>query len=29
MISKEEAEAAMQHRKTRGHGWGMMGDGDN
>lgn len=22
-ISKEEAEAAMQHRKKRGHGWGM------
>ena len=32
-ISKEEAEAAVQHRKKRGHGWGMMGhgmgDGDN
>jgi Ca2+-binding EF-hand superfamily protein len=27
MISKEEAEAAMQHRKKRGHGWGMMGEG--
>ena len=26
MISKEEAVAAMQHRKTRGHGWGTMGD---
>lgn len=26
-ISKEEAEAAMQHRKKRGHGWGMMGHG--
>jgi Ca2+-binding EF-hand superfamily protein len=25
-ITKEEAEAAMQHRKKRGHGWGM---GDN
>jgi len=27
MISKEEAEAAMQHRKKRGHGGGMIGDG--
>ena len=26
-ISKPEAEAAVQHRKKRGHGWGMMGDG--
>ncbi len=28
MISKEEAEAGMQHRKKHGHGWGMMGMGD-
>ena len=27
-ISKEEAEAAMQHRKKRGHGWGGMGQDD-
>jgi Ca2+-binding EF-hand superfamily protein len=29
-ISREEAEAGMQHRKKRGHGWGMgegMGEG--
>ena len=29
-ISKEEAEAAMQHRKKRGHGWGHgWGDQQN
>lgn len=28
-ISKEEAEAAVQHRKKRGHGWGMgHGEGE-
>lgn len=26
-ISKQEAEAVIQHRKKRGHSWGMMGDG--
>ena len=28
MISKEEAESGMQHRKKHGHGWGMMGMGN-
>lgn len=28
-ISKAEAEGAMQHRKKRGHGWGMGGGMDD